>query len=162
MLQPSFKANLTGFQKTRLRKVHFCPRLAETKREKIILDNMNSRICLGSSRYWLHKSDLITTKTAYYAISWNQWERELNVNITIVIHFPPMDIQSNLMGPINKFGTTKICPRGSKNATIMAQKCSKMSQNAVLRVPIDPNDSNCLEKIKISMGAFNMTCKIPW
>ena len=33
---------------------------------------MNSRICLGSSRYWLHKSDLITTKTAYYAIRWNQ------------------------------------------------------------------------------------------
>ena len=69
---PPFKATLTGFRKTLLRKVHFCPRLAETKRKNIILDHMNSRICLGSSRYWLHKSDLITTKTAYYAIRWNQ------------------------------------------------------------------------------------------
>ena len=69
---PSFKATLTGLRKTRLRKVQICPRLAETKRKNIILDHMNSRICLGSSRYWLHKSDLITTKTAYYAIRWNQ------------------------------------------------------------------------------------------
>ena len=71
-MHPPFKATLTGFRKTLLRKVHFCPRLAETKRKNIILDHMNSRICLGSSRYWLHKSDLITTKTAYYAIRWNQ------------------------------------------------------------------------------------------
>ena len=70
---PPFKATLTDFRKAVLRKVHFCPRLAENKRKKIILDNMNSRICPGSSRYWLHKSDLITTKTAYDAISWNQW-----------------------------------------------------------------------------------------
>ena len=73
LIHPPFKATLTDFRKAFLKKVHFCPRLAETKQKKIILDNMNSRICLGSSRYWLHKSDLITTKTAYDAISWNQW-----------------------------------------------------------------------------------------
>ena len=70
---PSFKATLTGLRKTVLRKVQICPRLAETKRKNIFSGHMNSRICLGSSRYWLHKSDLITTKTAYDAISWNQW-----------------------------------------------------------------------------------------
>ena len=106
---PPFKATLTGFRKTRLRKVHFCPRLAETKRKNIILDHMNSRICLGCSRYWLHKSDLNTTNTA---ISLNQWERGLNDNVIIVTHFPPMDIQSNLMGPMSEFGTPKIWPRG--------------------------------------------------
>ena len=52
---PSFKATLTGLRKTRLRKVQICPRLAETKRENIFSDHMNSRICLGSPRYWLHK-----------------------------------------------------------------------------------------------------------
>ena len=110
---PPFKATLTGFRKTRLRKVHFCPRLAETKRKNIILDHMNSRICLGCSRYWLHKSDLINTNTA---ISLNQWERRLNANVTIVIHFPPRDIQSSLMGQICEFGTPEICPGGPKIA----------------------------------------------
>ena len=41
----------------------------------------------------------------------------------------------------------------------IAQKGSKMSQNAVLWVRIDPNGSNCLEKLQIGMGASNMTCK---
>ena len=63
---PSFKATLTGLRKTRLRKVQICPRLAETKRKNIFLDHMNSRFCLGSSRYWLHKFDQNTTKTASF------------------------------------------------------------------------------------------------
>ena len=58
VIHPPFKATLIGFRKARLRKVHFCPRLAETKQKNIILDHMNSRICLGSSRYWLAKGRL--------------------------------------------------------------------------------------------------------
>ena len=52
---PPFKASWTGARKTRLGNYDFCPRLAETKRKKIILDQTHSRICLGSSRFWLHK-----------------------------------------------------------------------------------------------------------
>ena len=70
---PSFKATLTGLRKTVLRKVQICPRLAETKRKNIFLGHMNSRICLGSSRYWLHKFVQITTKTAPLVIFWQPW-----------------------------------------------------------------------------------------
>ena len=68
---PLFKATLTGFRKARLRKVQICPRLAETKRKNIFLDHMNGKLCLGSSRYWLHKFDQNITKTAYFVIFWH-------------------------------------------------------------------------------------------
>ena len=62
---PSFKATLTGFRKTRLRKAQICPRLAETKRKNIFSDQTNSRFRLGSSRYWLHKFDQNIIKIAF-------------------------------------------------------------------------------------------------
>ena len=76
---PPFKATWTGARRTRLGNYDFCPRLAETKRENIILDHMNSRICLGSSRFWLHKFDKITTKRDYFShISHQQTAPVLN------------------------------------------------------------------------------------
>ena len=59
---PPFKATWTGARRTRLGNYDFCPTLAETKRKNIILDHMNSRICLGSSQFWLHKFGQITIK----------------------------------------------------------------------------------------------------
>ena len=73
LVYPSFKATLTGLRKTVLRKVQICPRLAETKRKNIFSGHMNSRICLGSSQYWLHKFVQITTKTAPLVIFWQPW-----------------------------------------------------------------------------------------
>ena len=70
---PPFKATRTGARRTRLGNYDFCPTLAETKRKNIILDHMNSRICLGSSQYWLHKFVQITTKTAPLVIFWQPW-----------------------------------------------------------------------------------------
>ena len=61
-LHPPFKATWTGARRTRLGNYDFCPTLAETKRKNIILDHMNSRICLGSSQFWLHKFGQITIK----------------------------------------------------------------------------------------------------
>ena len=56
-----FKGTLTCHGKTRLGKYDFRPRLAETKRKKIILDHIYCRICLGSSRFWLQKFGQIST-----------------------------------------------------------------------------------------------------
>ena len=85
---PSFKATLTGLRKTRLRKVQICPRLAETKRKNIFSDHMNSRICLGSPRYWLHKFDQNITKTGSLVIFWHSWLAAGTNNHLISLHHP--------------------------------------------------------------------------
>ena len=61
-IHPPFKATWTGARRTRLGNYDFFPTYAETKRKNIILDHMNSRICLGSSQFWLHKFGQITIK----------------------------------------------------------------------------------------------------
>ena len=74
---PPFKATLIGFRKALLRKVHFCPKLAETKRKNIILDHMNCRICLGSSRYWLAKSGQKSPILPYFILQCNAMQCRL-------------------------------------------------------------------------------------
>ena len=69
----------------RLRNYDFCPTLAETKPENIILDHMNSRICLGSLRFWLHEFDQITTKRDHFSHILHQQSAPVIDTIELVV-----------------------------------------------------------------------------
>ena len=114
---PSFKGTLTGHEKTHLGKYDFRPRLAETKRKNSFSRHLAGKICLGSSRFWLHKFGQISTKIDYFS-----WERELDANVTIVIHFPTRDI---LMGSISEFETSLKLVLGGPQLAKIAQNAPK-------------------------------------
>ena len=59
---PPFKGTWTGLERTRLGKYDFCPRLAETRRKKLILKDLAGKIWPGSSWFWLPKFGQISTK----------------------------------------------------------------------------------------------------